>query len=236
MLACTGPTTSARTAQFFAAAFWRERAAASRSIAAEGLQSLPDATALARGALLPPPPSPFASGNSPEASPAATALVAALRTPATAPEAACILMDAVSELLATALICKQDLIAPSAAGARTLGQHLLVVVGTLAAAAQWLRVLQHSMQQAPMLRLARLLLETLTVPRSSSVDDSARHQPGRSSAGSHSALNLHHSPISLFLQGAHFHLSLQFWLRLSPMVTPVHASPTLLSPCTQAWR
>lgn len=200
MLSCTGATTKARTAQLLAAAFWHERAAACRSTAAEGLQSLPDATALAKAALLPPPPGAASPDRSLEPSVAAAALTAALRAPD--PVATSVLMDTVSELIATALVCKQDLIAQSAAGARTLGQHLLVVVGTLAAAAQWLRTLPHSVQQPSMLHLVRLLLETLTVPRPASIDDSAQHQPGRSDTGAHTcASDIHLSPISLFLQG-----------------------------------
>lgn len=199
MLAATDATTAARAAQLLATAFWHDRAAEARDAAIEGLalKRVPDAATMAAAALLPPPPQPGASGSDS----AADALVAALRAPTTARGAARILVDAVAQLFATALACKQDL-GPQG-GARSTGQHLMIVVATLAAAVQWLRVLQHSAQRGPMLRLVRLLLEMLTVPRPSGADDdSARHGGGRAAAdGAHSPAP-HLSPISLFLQGA----------------------------------
>ena len=199
MLAATDANTAARAAQLLAAVFWHSRAAEARDAAAEGLalKRAPDATAVAAAALLPPPPPAGASAGVG----AADALVRALRAPATARGAARVLVDTVAQLVATALACKQDL-GPQGS-ARSTGQHLLVVVATLAAAVQWLRVLQHSAQRAPVLCLVRLLLETLTVPRPSADNDSARHHSGRATTSEATQPPAPYlSPISQFLQGA----------------------------------
>jgi hypothetical protein len=207
------PATAARAADLFATIFWRAYATPARAAAAGFLQSrhLPDSTALATAALLPPAPSHHAP-----AAPLCDALADALRDPTRAVLAADTFMDALACILATVLQSKSGTASPGGGGSargatRSNAQHAFVVAATLSVAAQWLRVLPQRAQHAPMLRLARLLFELLTVPKPPEQDDSARHRGSRAGgmngASSSADADSHLSPISLLLQGAQWFLA-----------------------------
>ena len=171
---------------------------------------LPDSTTLGTASLLPAAPSPQT-----HSAPLVDTLADLLRDPARSRLAANVFMDALSALLATFLQSKPALGSSSSSGVvggsggrvRGNAQHVFIAAATLSVALQWLRVLPHRAQQAPMLRLARTLFELLTVPRPPDDADSARHRGERAgstggAAEEQSTAALHLSPLSLFLSGA----------------------------------
>jgi hypothetical protein len=211
MLDSSEAVTGAYTSPLLATLFWRERASAVRSSVASLLQHkrLPDASALSVISLLPSPP-PYKHSRSPTPpqllTPVLLALADALCDPVRWHIATQTFMDSLSSVLATFLFCKPAASVHGASmhgGARSSAHHAFICCATLFVASQWLLLLPQCAQQQPMLRLARLMLELLTVPRPVEPDDSARHHVRSDGNGSeHDLDNVRHlSATTLFLQG-----------------------------------
>lgn len=218
MLECADAATAQRTAQLLACLFWRDRAAPARAAAQTLLQAkrLPDSTTLGTASLLPAAPSPQS-----HSAPLVDTLGDVLRDPARARLAADVFINALGALLATFLQSKgatggtsssSNVLGSAASRVRSSAQHVFIAAATLSVAAQWLRVLPQRAQQAPMLRLALMMFEMLTVPRPPDDADSARHRGSGGAAGqgvdASSPASQHLSPLSLFLSGASVNTSL----------------------------